>query len=189
MTAKQNEKKKQGLKVDRSAILIMDDCLSQKDKWAKDQNIKEVLMNGRHYGLTYILTMQTPLGITPELRLNFDYIFLLKEDSAINKKKLYENYASMFPNLKIFESVFSGCTKDYCSMVIDNRRPTDKIQEKVFWFQAKKRRFEFGSAGFKEMHKRYYDPDYLIKGINDNVLNNRLFGNRKNDVNINVLKV
>jgi hypothetical protein len=187
MIDKAKSKQKQGKKIDPSGILIMDDCLAQKKSWAKDQNISEILMNGRHYRLTYILTMQTPLGITPDLRLNFDYVFLLKDDSTINKKKLWDNYASMFPSLPIFERVFGKCTEDYRSMVIDNRKPSDNLHDKVFWFKAKKRKFTFGSNSFKELHKKYYDPHYQRKK-NQALLNgNDLFKiKRRNDVDVKV---
>lgn len=187
MIEKSKTKKKQGKKVDPSSILIMDDCLAKKKSWAKDESIMEILMNGRHYRLTYILTMQTPLGITPDLRLNFDYVFLLKEDSTINKKKLWDNYASMFPSISSFEKVFGKCTEDYKSMVIDNRKPTDSIQEKVFWFKARDRKFSFGSKTFKDLHKKYYDPKFLIRK-NAALLNaNALFAKKKkNDVDIKV---
>jgi hypothetical protein len=163
MLEKNKVKKKQGKRVISSAILVMDDCLARKKSWAKDESIMEILMNGRHYKLTYILTMQTPLGITPDLRLNFDYIFLLKDDSAINKKKLWDNYASMFNSLPAFEKAFTECTKDHRCMVIDNRRPTDNICEKVFWYKAKPRKFSFGSKEFKQIHKDYYDPNFIRK--------------------------
>ncbi|AGF85374.1 packaging ATPase [Moumouvirus goulette] len=186
MIQKQKEKKKLGIRIDSSGILIMDDCLARKKSWAKDESIMEILMNGRHYKLTYILTMQTPLGITPDLRLNFDYVFLLKEDSAINLKKLYENYASMFPNIYTFEKAFKKCTEDYKSMVIDNRKPSDSIQEKVFWFKAKERKFSFGSKRFKEIHKKYYDPQYMMK--RSNLLDNALLlgKKRRNEVDIGI---
>jgi hypothetical protein len=187
MIEKEREKKKQGKKVDPSGILIMDDCLARKKSWAKDECIMEILMNGRHYRLTYILTMQTPLGITPDLRLNFDYVFLLKEDSTINKKKLWDNYASMFPSLTTFEQVFSKCTQDYRSMVIDNRKPSENIKEKVFWFKANDRKFCFGSKTFKTLHKKYYDPTYIRRKNNAFMDANALFGKkRKNDVDIRV---
>jgi hypothetical protein len=190
MIEKQKEKKKVGKKVDPSGILIMDDCLARKKSWAKDEQILEILMNGRHYRLTYILTMQTPLGITPDLRLNFDYVFLLKEDSTINKKKLWDNYASMFPTIHAFEKVFSECTRDYCSMVIDNRKPSDSIQDKVYWFKAKDRKFTFGSKTFKELHKKYYDPSYLRKK-NEHLLDGgSIFTRRKkNEVDVKVEKI
>lgn len=191
MIEKSREKKKQGKKVDPSGILIMDDCLSRKKSWAKDENITEILMNGRHFRLTYILTMQTPLGITPDLRLNFDYVFLLKEDSTINKKKLWDNYASMFPSLIAFEKVFSECTKDFCSMVIDNRKPADNIQEKVYWFKAaSKRQFSFGSKKFKKLHKKYYDPNFMRKRNAELLNTGALFGNKKkNEFEIRVEKI
>ncbi len=179
MIAKKDNLGKQGSHIDPSSILIMDDCLSKKKSWAKDENILEILMIGRHYRLTYILTMQTPLGISPELRLNFDYVFLLKEDSTINKKKLWDNYASMFPTIATFEKVFAKCTENYCSMVIDNRKPADNIQEKVFWFKAKDRKFSFGSKKFREVHKKYYDPYHAQKKIRATLACDNLFGAKK----------
>lgn len=183
MIDKERDKKKKGRKVDPSAILIMDDCLSQKKTWAKDQCIIEILMNGRHYRLTYILTMQTPLGITPDLRLNFDYIFLLKEDSAINKKKLWENYASMFPTLAAFERVFSKCTENHRSMVIDNRRPSDNIQEKVFHFKAEEQKFSFGSKEFRNFHDKYYDRQYNKRKNNAFLNAEDIFGKKRKNTN------
>jgi hypothetical protein len=189
MIEKQKEKLKKGLKIDPSGILIMDDCLAQKKSWSKDTNIAEIMMNGRHFKLTYILTMQTPLGITPDLRLNFDYVFLLKEDSAINKKKLRDNYASIFPSQIAFDKVFAKCTSDHCCMVIDNRKATDTIEEKVFWFKAKDRKFSFGSKTFIGIHKKYYDPDFRRKGIANLMANTGLLTRKKNDFDINVEKV
>ena len=190
MLEKQKMKKKQGKKIDPSSILIMDDCLAKKKSWAKDENIMEILMNGRHYKLTYLLTMQYIMGITPELRGNFDYIFLLKEDSVLTKKKLWDNYAGMFPTIAIFEKVFAECTKEHCSMVIDNRRPTDNVTEKVFWFKAKQRKFSFGSKEFKALHRRYYDPDYMRKKRSAALLNTKqLFGKKKNDIDIKIEKI
>jgi len=160
---KSRDKIKQGKKLDPSSILIMDDCLSRKKSWAKDENIFEILMNGRHYRLTYILTMQTPLGICPELRLNFDYVFLLREDSAINRKKLWANYASIFTKLFYFEKALSTCTANNGCMVLDNRKSSENIKDKVFWFKAKKDiSFTFGCEKFRKLHQKYYDPKYLV---------------------------
>lgn len=186
MIEKAKEKKKQGKKIDPKGILIMDDCLADKKTWAKDQSISEILMNGRHYQLMYILTMQTPLGIAPDLRLNFDYVFLLKEDSTINKKKLWDNYASMFPTQMAFEKVFRKCTENHTTMVVDNRTPSDNIMEKVFWFKAKERKFSFGSREFKDIHKKYYDPNFIRK-MNANIIGSNIFGSKKkNDIDIKV---
>ena len=36
-------------------------------------------MNGRHYKILFILTMQYALGIPPNLRTNIDYVFILRK--------------------------------------------------------------------------------------------------------------
>ena len=51
--------------IDARGFILMDDCLSKKGTWMKDQPIMELLFNGRHYQLMYMLKMQFPLGITP----------------------------------------------------------------------------------------------------------------------------
>lgn len=163
MKLKYKRKKKQGMKVNPSAILVMDDCLSRKKNWAKGDSVMQILMDGRHYKLTYLLTMQYPLGIGPELRGNFDYIFLLKENISTNRKRLYDNYAGIFPTQGIFERFLNQCTQDFRCMVIDNRNnKSDDLQDKVFWFKAVERKFTFGSKSFKDDHHRFYDRNFQL---------------------------
>ena len=69
------KKQHQGHKSDGRAFLILDDCLYD-NSWQKDKNIRSCFMNGRHYKLMFILTMQFALGIPPNLRTNIDYVFI-----------------------------------------------------------------------------------------------------------------
>ena len=204
MITKSKQAKSGADKIDPQALLVMDDCLARKRSWAKDSDITEVLMNARHYKLTYILTMQTPLGVTPDLRLNFDYIFLLKDDSTINKKKLWDNYASMFHKFNTFEQVFDQCTKDYGCMVIDNRKPADNINKKIFHFKVNNLdpKFLFGSDQFRNfdlanptdnnmfdcfVNKIDYPLDYHFQLSKDEILVNLKNNNseqNKNDTNL-----
>jgi hypothetical protein len=102
MKYKADARAKKGKFVDTRCFLVMDDCLASSKTWMRDQPIKELLFNGRHYHIMYILTMQTPLGVTPEMRQQFDYIFLFAEDFFTNLKKLYDHYAGMFPTFESF---------------------------------------------------------------------------------------
>ena len=69
MLEKNKQRKKKGKKeLDPRAFLIMDDCMSSKHLWLKDPNILTIFNEGRHYQLTFILSMQYSLGIQPELR-------------------------------------------------------------------------------------------------------------------------
>jgi len=158
-----NEKRKKKHKkpVDPRSILLMDDCMSSKHLWLKDPNMLAIFNEGRHYQITFILTMQYCLGIQPELRSNFDYIFMLGEDFVNNRKKLYEHYAGMFPSRDIFEQVFMQVTDDYGCMVIDNRLRSNDLKKKVFWYKAKNRKdFNVGSRQFNKFHKKYFDKNY-----------------------------
>ena len=124
-------------KLNNELLLIMDDCISPKGTWSKDPNITELFFNGRHHRISFMLTMRYPVGIPPEMRSNFDYIFLLAEDTINNRKRLYEHYADMFPSFDIFQQVFSDITENYGVMVIDNRGHSKNITDNVFWYKAK----------------------------------------------------
>ena len=129
-------KEQEGKKIDTRAFIVMDDCLADKDKWAKDPTVYELLYNGRHYDLMYILTMQFPLGIKPELRLNFDYIFLLADTRLSNQKRIFDHYAGVFPNFESFRQVFNQLTDDYGAMVISNRTKSKDFFDIVYWYKA-----------------------------------------------------
>jgi len=133
---KAERRKKQGKETNVKSFIVMDDCLSDGGTWAKDPTIKELLFNGRHFDITYILTMQHPMGIKPDLRLNFDYIVLLADNNWNNQKKLYEQYAGIFPNFEAFRQAFNQLTEDYGAMIIVNRGASNDIFDKVFYYKA-----------------------------------------------------
>jgi len=158
---------------DDSLMLIMDDCMSSKGTWLKDPNILELFFNGRHHHISFILTMQYSVGIPPEMRSNFDYIFLLAEDTYSNQKRLYEHYAGMFPTFDIFRQVFADITENYGILVINNRIHSKNITDKVFWYKAKTvPTFRVGSKKFRKFHNETYDDnwDKRIEVFNSNNL-------------------
>ena len=121
--------------IDPRAFLILDDCLYD-NTWQKDKNIRHCFMNGRHYKLMFILTMQFALGIPPNLRTNIDFVFILRENYITNRKKLYEHYAGMFPSFEIFCQVMDQCTENYECLVIHNNAKSNKLTDQVFWYKA-----------------------------------------------------
>lgn len=168
---KRKQKAKKGKKVNARCVLLMDDCLGEDKKWKKDQPIREVLFNGRHYKITYILTMQDPLGVDRMLRGNFDYIFVLAEDFVSNQKRVFEHYAGMFPNFSAFQKVFKEITSDYGCMVIANRGPRETFLDKVFWFKAdfSDRVNPNKAKQMNKFHKKNYNRGWKTKEANINV--------------------
>ena len=160
---KAKEKKEIGQYVNTKAFIIMDDCLGQKKSWANDRPVQELLFNGRHYRIMYILTMQYPLGISPDLRSNFDYIFLLAEDTISNLKRIFDHYAGIFPDFGSFRQVFSQLTDDFGSMVIINRGARKSFLEKVKWYKAPAISVDdssFGCKQFRKFNRENYDESW-----------------------------
>ena len=52
-----------------SAFVILDDCLFDAS-WTRDKMMRLLFMNGRHWKIMLVITMQYPLGIPPTLRTN-----------------------------------------------------------------------------------------------------------------------
>jgi hypothetical protein len=160
---KAREKKLEGKFIDPRALLVMDDCLASKGTWAKDPLVSELLFNGRHRQITYILTMQYPLGITPELRSNFDYVFLLAEDYISNLKRIYDHYAGMFPDFNSFRQVFRQLTEDYGAMVIKNRGSRANLFDKIAFYRAPtlgNESIAFGCKQLKKYHRKNYNKEW-----------------------------
>ena len=139
------------IQTDPRSFLIMDDCLYD-DKWCRDKLMRMVFMNGRHWKMMLIITMQYPLGVPPVLRTNIDYVFILREPIDTNRKRIWENYASMFPTFESFKMVLDQTTEDYHCLVINNNAKSNKLSEMVFWYKANTRR-----PPYRLCNKEYWD--------------------------------
>ena len=146
-------------KIDPHAFLILDDCLYDQS-WIRDENIRSLFMNGRHYKILFIITMQYALGVPPSLRTNIDYVFILRENYVSNRKRLYEHYAGMFPTFEIFCQVMDQCTEDYNCLVINNNAKSNKLEDQVFWYKADMHpEFKIGASEFWKHHNNNYNDD------------------------------
>lgn len=157
--------------IDPRAFVILDDCLYD-GTWAKDKMMRLLFMNGRHWKIMLIITMQYPLGIPPTLRTNIDYVFILREPYIANRKRIYENYAGMFPTFESFCQVMDQCTENYECLVINNNAKSNKLQDQVFWYKADPHNdFKLGSKEFWDLSKdipsdeeeEKYDPSNTKK--------------------------
>tara|TARA_B110000467_G_C18214175_1_gene419248 strand:+ start:111 stop:950 length:840 start_codon:yes stop_codon:yes gene_type:complete len=157
--------------IDPRAFVILDDCLYD-NKWTKDKMMRLLFMNGRHWKVMLIITMQYPLGIPPNLRTNIDYVFILREPYIANRKRIWENYAGMFPTFESFCQVMDQCTENFECLVINNNSKSNKLQDQIFWYKAANHvNFRLGSKEFWELSKDInsdeeddiYDPNSVQK--------------------------
>lgn len=122
--------------IDPRAFLILDDCLYDKT-WMNEESTRYVFMNGRHIDLMTMITMQYPLGVPPNLRTNIDFVFILRETVIGNRKRIYENYAGMFPTFQMFCQFMDQCTENYECLVVCNGIQSNRLEDQVFWYKAK----------------------------------------------------
>jgi len=166
--------------IDPRSFLILDDCLYD-NTWAKDKYMRSVFMNGRHFKILFLLTMQYALGIPPNLRTNIDFIFILRENYVSNRKRLYEHYAGMFPSFEMFCQIMDQCTENYECLVINNNAKSNKLTDQVFWYKAETHGdVKLGAPSFWE----YSEKNGLKQGTNEQDFSG---SNYKNRVEVNKL--
>ena len=146
--------------IDPRGFIILDDCLYDKS-WVNSKHIRSLFMNGRHYKAMFIITMQYALGIPPNLRTNIDFTFILRENIVSNRKRLYEQYAGMFPSFDVFSQVMDQCTENFECIVINNNAKSNKLEDQVFWYKATSHEdFRLGAPQFWQYHSENYNPNF-----------------------------
>ena len=167
--------------IDPRAFVILDDCLYD-NKWTKDKMMRLLFMNGRHWKIMLIITMQYPLGVPPNLRTNIDYVFILREPYISNRRRIWENYAGMFPTFESFCQVMDQCTENFECLVIDNNVKSNKLHDQIFWYKADPH------GGFKLGSKEYWDISKDINSDDEDEIYDPESARKKNSVKINVRK-
>ena len=142
-------------------FIVLDDMLHDAQNWKKEKTIKSIFFNGRHYNFLFILTMQYPLGITPELRSNIDYVFIFNEPSVKNRKKIYDDYAGMLPSFDHFCNILDACTQNHECLVIKTSGNSSDLRDQVFWYKAEyHNNFRTGHPKFWNFHSKNYNDNY-----------------------------
>ena len=139
------------------SFILLDDCMYDR-KFMKDSCIRQCFMNGRHWKIFFMLTMQYCMDLTPDLRANVDYVFILRENVLQNREKLYKSFFGVFPTFDMFNQVMNACTENYECLVLDNTSKSNKLEDCVFWYKAKLRKnFKIGSDHLWNFHKKNYN--------------------------------
>ena len=164
-------------KLDPRAFMILDDCLYD-DSWIHDKNIRYLFLNGRHQKVFFLITMQYPLGIPPVLRTNVDYVFILREPYMSNRKRIFENFGSAFPNFEFFCQIMDQCTENFECLIINNNTRSNKLEDAIFWYKAAiQGDFRIGAPEFWQHNAVHFrDPDEENVNSYDPSAGNRLRG-------------
>ena len=191
-TQKKLEMSKSGrTSIDNRAFLILDGCLYDK-KWINDKSIRAIFMNGRHYKIFFLITMQHAMGLPPVLRNNLDYVFIFRNNIVKERQKIYDNYAGMFANFEVFNQVMNQCTENYECLVIDCKTQSNKIEDQVFWYKAKEAHFKMCNTEMWNMQaleeQRSLNGGGVRETDDEETFDAGVFMKKKNNPKINVKK-
>ncbi len=171
-----------------NVFVLVDDCMYDK-KMIRDKCIRAIFMNGRHWHLFFMLTMQYCMDLSPDLRANIDYVFILRENIIQNREKIYKNFFGIFPTYDMFSQVLNSCTENFECLVLDNTSKSNKIEDVVFWYKAKLRpqgTFRIGNSIYWNTHKQKYNPNHDDDELKSKIDPRKAM--KKNSVTINVKK-
>jgi hypothetical protein len=153
------QKKLVALNKTDSAFILLDDCMYNKS-FMKDTCIRQCFMNGRHWKIFFLMTMQYCMDLSPDLRANVDYVFVLRENVIQNRERLYKAFFGVFPSFDLFNKVMSACTENFECLVLDNTSRSNKLEDCVFYYKAPIRKgFRIGSDAMWKYHQSHYKPN------------------------------
>jgi len=146
-------------KIDSRFMLVFDDCLHD-HKWQNTEQIRTIFMNGRHYDIFFILSLQYVIGVPPNLRTNIDYAFIFRDTSLQNRKKIYQNFGAAIPTFEMFNTLMKNL-KQYECIVLCNDGDKVNFEDQVMFYKATLHdEFRFGGNEF-------WDQDRQIKSIKE----------------------
>lgn len=146
--------------VDKRVFLLLDDVMYDK-KICRERCIRQLFMNGRHWDILLFATFQYVMDLPPDLRANVDYLFILRDNVINARLKLWKCFFGIIPDFNLFCTIMDKCTENYECLVLDNTKPSNKIEDCVYWYKAKPREhFRVGAKEFWEYHQKAYNPAY-----------------------------
>jgi hypothetical protein len=140
--------------------LLLDDCGFNK-RIMNQEDMRLLFMNGRHWKICFIVSLQYMMGIPPDLRTNIDFVFCLRENIVANQKRLYDNFFGCFKKFSHFQEAFSECTNNYECLVLDNTSRSTRVEDCVFYYKATPDRdYKLGSRDlWAYLNSRYREDD------------------------------
>ena len=143
----------------KPVFIVLDDCMYDK-KILKDTVMRAIFMNGRHWKIHLWCTAQYLMDVPPDIRMQIDYVFAFKDSNMLNRKKLYNNFFGVFRNFNEFCLVMDKCTNNHECLVMNNTTHSNDIQDSVYWYKAKTRKFRMGADEMWRFHQTNYNPDH-----------------------------
>lgn len=147
--------------------LVLDDCINIHNE---RKILEKLVLNSRLCYITLFIAVQQPLGIAPDVRYNFDYIFLFYDDVHNNQTRLYDHYCNNFPSFEDFQTVFKETAQNFKSLVVVQKGNAKKLLNI-------NNKFKFYKSTNKNMI-------YIKNFITDNELSKKIYEYNANSIGV-----
>tara|TARA_B110000261_G_scaffold82268_1_gene94569 strand:+ start:10270 stop:11271 length:1002 start_codon:yes stop_codon:yes gene_type:complete len=116
-------------------FILLDDVVSDQ-RLKYDESLMELFVAGRHYKLFVLITTQYAKGITPILRGNTDYCFMMKTLQQGQIEALWEDFGS-FLTKAAFAQILNTYTEDNETLVVNTCPDTEVTPLSMLsWWKA-----------------------------------------------------
>ena len=116
-------------------FILLDDVISD-ERIRYDPSIMELFVAGRHYKLFVLITTQYAKSITPVLRGNTDYCFIMRTIQKRQLESLWEDFAG-FITRDAWQQIVEDNTYDNEVLVIDTCAAANTAYlDMLYWFKA-----------------------------------------------------
>jgi len=119
---------------ERHALLCLDDCMADRALF-KGEPIRDLHLNGRHYFTGFINCAQFLMDMTPDIRTQTDYVFVLRCGIHDEKAKLHKYFFGCVQKYSDFDKIFTECTQNYGAIVLDNTLASTGMSN-IFYYKA-----------------------------------------------------
>jgi hypothetical protein len=141
-------------------FVLLDDVISDQ-RLKYDSNLMELFVAGRHYKLFVLITTQYAKAITPTIRGNTDYCFMLKCFQKVQRECLWENFAD-FLTRDAFNQILEAYTEDNEALVVNTCPESDcaPLEMMCWWKAVDPGKFKMGTKEYWEssMTDNYVPP-------------------------------
>ena len=105
----------------KHVFIVIDDHAHNK-KAMRSELINSLFTNGRHYCITVIIGLQYGVAITPEARRNADLVCMCRENTAEERKKLFDGYTDGFNDKNEFAQVMDEVCVNHQLLVFNKTK-------------------------------------------------------------------
>jgi hypothetical protein len=144
-----------------TAGLILDDMMED-TKIFNHPIFGWIFLNSRNFKTFFVLLVQYFMLLPPKYRRNLSHLFLFRQNSVKEIKKIWSEFFGVFEKEVEFRRALEVCTADNGSIVLDILNPSVKISDRVFWYKHtfKQPPFRAGDPIFNAQLREMYDPNW-----------------------------